>query len=84
VNALKDEEFLQAAKQVEAFLEILESRYNLREEDIPQLIEAIRWADSHRKRVEQSTFVAASALITLSLTAWAATFWDSIVAFFKR
>lgn len=80
----KEEELLAAARQVEAFLTIIEMRYNIHRDEIPELIDSIRWTAKHRKHLNNATWLAASTLIVLAVTGWATSVWGWVVSLAER
>lgn len=77
-------ELTAATRQIEAFLTILETRYNIKPEEVPTMLETIKWMGKHRARMEQATWVAASTLIILSITGLAQSSWQHLKAFFHH
>lgn len=73
-----------AARQVEAFLTIMETRYNIKSDEVPAMLETIKWMGKHRARMEQATWIAASTLIILSITGLAQSFWQHLKTFFHH
>lgn len=59
---------IQAELQVEAFIQLLASRYNLKPEDIPQIVDDMRWVRQHRSGISRIQWSVALAILALAAT----------------
>lgn len=58
----------QAEVQVEAFLEIITKRYGIPQEDIPKLLEDLKWVSQSRQSIHKAGFFAFMTLLGLIIT----------------
>jgi len=73
---LPDEAKIRVAAEVEYFISVLLRRYGLRETDIPEIMESLRWLREHRvfmQRVQQGSTMSVLALLVAAMgtTLWA-------------
>jgi hypothetical protein len=73
---LPDEAKFRIAAEVEYFISVLLRRYGLRETDIPEIMESLRWLREHRvfmQRVQQGSTMSVLALLVAAMgtTLWA-------------
>jgi len=78
MSGLSVEERIKAEQQVEAFITILATRYNLKEEEIPQIVDNIKWLSNHRAGIHRISWTAGLALVTLGLSGIAAAMWEGV------
>ena len=57
---------IQAELQVEAFMQLLASRYNLKSEDIPELVDDMRWLRKQRTGLVRIQWSVALGLVALA------------------
>jgi hypothetical protein len=72
-----------AEKQVEAFIAILSRRYGLSEEDIPDIIDNMKWIAKHRNKIENATVYAFLTLLGLLMIGMATAFWEGFKAMLR-
>jgi hypothetical protein len=72
------EERIKAEIQVELFIELLAKRYGLKDDDIPEFVNNVRWLANHRRRVDRITWTAVLAIISLGATGATLAMWEGI------
>jgi len=83
VNAEKDEHDaterrISAELQVEAFMDLLQKRYGLKSEDIPSILDDLRWVREHRTGINRITWNVALGILTLAIAGLATAMWEGI------
>lgn len=66
----------EAEKQVNAFIQILAVRYGLREDEIPDFIEAMRWAVEHKRNVNKLSWHAILGIMGALAVGFALIVWE--------
>ena len=79
-NANKEE----AVQLVDAFLEILRHRWGIKEEDIPQLLEDIRWLRSQRAGMRRLSWTIVLAVVTSAVAGLSLAIWEGIKQVLRR
>lgn len=77
----EDDDFekrVQAELQVEAFLDLLQKRYGLKPEDIPPILDDLRWVREHRLGINRVSWSVALGLLALALSGVATAFWEGL------
>lgn len=69
---------VQAEIQVEAFLLILEKRYGLKFEDVPQLLDDLRWVREHRNGINRVSWSVALGVLAIAVAGVMHAFWEGI------
>jgi len=69
------EKRVQAELQVEAFISLLEKRYGLESEDLPEILDDLRWLRKHRAGINRVSWSVALGLLALA----AAGVWQAFV-----
>ena len=72
------EERIKAEQQVEAFINVLSTRYGLKEHEIPEILDNLRWISRHRAGVSRITWHASLGLVGLAVVGLAAAMWEGI------
>jgi hypothetical protein len=72
------EERIKAEQQVEAFINVLSTRYGLKENEIPEILDNLRWISRHRAGVSRITWHASLGLVGLAVVGLAAAMWEGI------
>ena len=67
-----------AERQVEAFLRIMSTRYGLKEDEIPELLDNMKWVVKHRKHIDNSGTYALFILLGLVVTGLVTAMWEGI------
>lgn len=67
---------VQAELHVEAFLDLLQKRYGLKPEDVPIILDDMRWLRQHRVGANRITWSVALGLVALAVTGVAKAFWE--------
>lgn len=67
-----------AERQVEAFLGLLETKYNLKSEDIPELLDNVRWISQHRANSSRLSWNVALGLLSLAVAGLGMAVWEGI------
>lgn len=73
-----------ATEQVEAFIEILSSKYGINEEEIPKLINAVKWAAEHKVTIDKLSMATLVAIITTFVGGVVITIWESIKTYIGK
>jgi hypothetical protein len=74
---------VQAELQVEAFFDLLQTRYGLKSEDIPAILDDMRWLREHRSGINRVTWSIAMGLLGLAVLGLGRAFWGGFVAMIK-
>jgi hypothetical protein len=69
---------VKAEAQVEAFIEILATRYNIKEEEIPEIIDNLKWIGSHRRGISRVSWTAGLAVISIGISGLGLALWEGI------
>jgi len=72
-----------AEAQLLAMLELLESRYNLQPDEIPEILDNLRWLAKHRSNLNRLSWTALLGIITLAATGAASAFVEGVKHYFK-
>lgn len=75
-NNTELELWLQAEKHVEVFIEILQKRYGITEEEIPKLLDGIRWANKHKTNIEGISMKALYTITIMIVTGVGIVLWE--------
>ena len=75
-DQLSDEEKMKISAEVDYFVGTILSRYGLKEADIPEVMDSLRWLKEHRQfmqRVQQGSTMSLLAMLVAALgtTVWA-------------
>jgi hypothetical protein len=66
--------------QVEAFLSILEKRYDLKSADIPKILDDLRWVREHRAGIHRVSWSVALGVLTIAVAGVLHAFWEGFKA----
>lgn len=77
------EDRVKAEEQVEAFIKILSTRYGIRENEIPEIIDTARWAVRHRAGLSRITWHASLGVVGLAVMGLMAVLWEGVKAVFS-
>ena len=69
---------IEAELQVEAFIQLLASRYNLQPEDIPQIVEDMRWVREHRSGIVRIQWAVALGILAIAVSGVVTAFWEGV------
>lgn len=69
---------VRAEIQVEAFLSILETRYGLKSEDVPQILDDLRWVREHRNGINRVSWSVALGVLAIAIAGVMNAFWEGI------
>lgn len=83
MSGMSLEDRIKAEQQVEAFVQILATRYNLKEEEIPQIIDNIKWIGNHRNGIYRLSWAAGLAVVALGVSGLATATLEGIKQFFR-
>lgn len=76
--ALSIEDRIKAEEQVEAFITVLTKRYGIQEEEIPDLIEIIRWSADHRRGINRVGWSALLGIVGIAASGIMLAVWEGI------
>ena len=76
--SLSVEDRIKAEAQVEAFIEVLSKRFGIKEDEIPELVQTIRWSADHRRGINRMGWAALLGLLSLVISGAALTFWEGL------
>lgn len=79
----KDEELrvrIIAEMQVDAFLSLLETRYGIKSEDIPQFLDDMRWVRQHRVGMSRVSWAVLLGVAAIAVSGLVHALWDGIKA----
>ena len=77
---LDDETRKIAERQVDAFIKVLAVRYGLKEEEMPEIVDNLRWVSKKRQVIEKASLYAMLTIIGVVVVAALTTLWEG----FKR
>ena len=66
--SLSIEDRIKAEAQVDAFIEILAKRYGLKDDEIPALLNDVRWIADHRRSISRMGWAAILGVISLTVS----------------
>ena len=69
---------VQAELQVEAFVQLLTSRYNLKSEDIPQILDDMRWLRERRSGIIRIQWAVALGIFAIAISGVMTAFWEGV------
>lgn len=69
---------VRAEIQVEAFLSILETRFGLKSDDVPQILDDLRWVREHRNGINRVSWSVALGVLAIALAGVMNAFWEGI------
>lgn len=69
---------IHAEAHVEAFIEILQRRYGLKPEDIPVILDDMRWLRQHRVGASRITWSVALGIVAISVSGVVQAFWEGL------
>lgn len=69
---------VQAEMQVEAFISILEKRFGLKSEDVPQILDDLRWVREHRNGINRVSWSVALGVLAIAIAGVMNAFWEGI------
>lgn len=75
------EDRIKAEEQVEVFIRILSTRYGLKENEIPEILDNLRWISRHRAGISRITWHASLSLVGLAIIGLGAAIWEGIKHF---
>lgn len=75
---MSDREREEVAVQVSAVIDVLARRYGIREEEVPDLLDAVRWVREHRALLRKIQTAGMLTTLSLIVTALAAALWEGI------
>lgn len=81
--ALSPEQRIQAEEQVDAFIQVLSQRYRFKEEDIPEILDNIKWISNHRNGLSRITWSAGLAIVTLGVSGIVLAMFEGIKHYLK-
>lgn len=61
------EKRVQAELQVEAFMSLIQKRYDLKSEDIPEILDDLRWLRKHRAGLNRITWSVALGILAMAV-----------------
>ena len=69
---------VEAELQVEAFLDMLQHRYGLKSEDVPALLDDLRWVREHRHGINRVSWSVALGILAIAISGVAAAVWEGL------
>ena len=78
------EDRIKAEAQVEAFMEIMAKRYGLKEDEIPEIIDNLKWLSSHRNGISRISWTAGLGIIGLGASGLALAMWEGVKHFLGK
>lgn len=69
---------VEAELQVEAFLDMLQRRYGLKPEDIPAILDDMRWVREHRHGINRVSWSVALGILAIAISGVAAAVWEGL------
>lgn len=84
MDRMAREQLLEAEAQVEAFISILSKRYGVKEDEIPQFVDAMRWAAQHRSNINSISWHALLGVVGALAVALAVMVWEGIKSTLRR
>lgn len=82
--SMSTEERVKAEELVEAFLRIMFTRYGVKEDEIPEIIDNLRWISRHRAGLSRITWHASLSLLGLAMIGLGAAIWEGIKHFASK
>jgi len=76
--SLSIEDRIKVEAQVESFIEIMAKRYGIKEEELPALVDDIRWIASHRRSIDRMAWSAVLGVIGLAVSGAGLMLWEGI------
>ena len=73
----------EVAVQVAAVVDLLARRYGIREDEIPDLLESVRWVREHRALIKKMQTAGMLTTLSLIVTAMSAALWEGIRAMLR-
>lgn len=73
----------QAEKQVQAFLHVLRARYAIEEDDIPRMVDDIRWIAAHRRKMDKISLGIVLSFVGTVMAGAGLLLWEGLVALIK-
>ncbi len=80
-ESLSDEEKLRVAAQVDHFMTVLLNRYGLQQQDVPKILDSLRWLQEHKAFIERIKSGGALSLVSILIMALASAVWQGVKAF---
>jgi len=80
----ESEKRVEAERLAEAFFQLLATRYGLKSEDIPQILEDMRWVREHRRGVSRVGWTMALGVIGVAASGIAAMLWQGFKSMVTR
>lgn len=75
---LSEEQKVKVAAEVDYFMVIMLRRYGLNEDDIPQIIDSLRWLKEHREFMGRVQAGGTLSLVAMLVSALAAAAWQGV------
>lgn len=72
------EERIKVEQQVEAFIDIMATRYGIKPEDIPGLVDDLRWVADHRRGINRVAWSAILGVVALVVSGAWMIFWEGV------
>ena len=72
------EERIKAEEQVEVFIQLLTNRWGIKENEIPEIIDTIRWTVKHRAGISRITWHASLGVIGMAVMGLMALMWEGL------
>jgi hypothetical protein len=69
---------VEAELQVEAFLDMLQRRYGLKSEDVPAILDDLRWVREHRHGINRVSWSVALEILAIAISGVAAAVWEGL------
>lgn len=69
---------VEAELQVEVFLVLLEKRFGLKSEDVPAILDDMRWVREHRNGINRISWSVALGILAIALSGVAAAIWEGL------
>lgn len=69
---------VEAEIQVEAFLDMLQRRYGLKSEDVPAILDDLRWVREHRHGINRVSWSVALGILAIAISGVAAAVWEGL------
>lgn len=80
----ESEKRVEAERLAEAFFQLLTSRYGLKPEDIPEILEDMRWVREHRRGVSRVGWTLVLGVIGVAAAGLASMFWAGFKSMVTR
>ena len=75
---LDDETRKAAEHQVDAFIKVLAIRYGLKEEEMPEILDNLRWVSKKRQAIERVSLYTMLTIISIVVAAALSTLWEGL------